>query len=274
MSPSTRVTRSVASAASRLATAAADEVVEHDDLGGTGVDELVDEGRADGAGASRDQHASSCQRGHRTDSSSAGRRRGRHRRHLDRTIPPWTARLWEAAARGRTATRRAAAPSVRGAAPLADAGGQLGDHAHERLALAAARATTCRRGGRRPCVAASAPTWPSTDVLAEVDAPVVDAEALLRVEVVPDEGTAGAADHHLADLGRAHPVDVDVGERAARQRQRDVADARPASTERVGADGRDARWGRVPRAGRSRGSRGRGEPGPRRRRRRAGPGRG
>ena len=33
------------------------------------------------------------------------------------------------------------------------------------------------------------------------------------LQVVPDQGAAGSADHHLADLGRAEPVDVDVRSR-------------------------------------------------------------
>ena len=54
-------------------------------------------------------------------------------------------------------------------------------------------------------------------LLGEVDAPVVHREPLLRVEVVPHERAARAADHHLADLGGAQPVDVHVGEAVIRQ---------------------------------------------------------
>ena len=46
---------------------------------------------------------------------------------------------------------------------------------------------------------------------------------------------ARAADDRGADLGGAQPVDVDVGERAVRQRQRQVAHAGAPGADRVGA---------------------------------------
>ena len=55
ISPSTSRTIPDASASREVFPPAADEVVEHDDLGRSGVDELIDDGRADGAGAAGDQ---------------------------------------------------------------------------------------------------------------------------------------------------------------------------------------------------------------------------
>ena len=137
---------------------------------------------------------------------------------------PPCGRGWRRPPRGRRARAARRAPSVRGGRP-------------SRM-LAANSVTICPSASRsgsagRPGVAEPVgdrrrPRGRSAvgaDCCGEVDAAVVDAEPLLRVEVVPDQRAPRAADHHLTDLGRAEPVDVDVGDRAARQRQGQVADA-------------------------------------------------
>ena len=95
-----------------------------------------------------------------------------------------------------------------------------------------------RRPGRR-CAAARCRSGSSSD-LGEVDAGVVEAEALRRLQVVPDDHLLGAADDHGADLGRAQPVDVKVGEATLPQRHRQVPDARVARTHRVDTRCREA----------------------------------
>ena len=168
---------------------------------------------------------------------------GRHRTSSSRgsgwatsTSAPRARRLVPAAS-STDSTRSPAAPSVPDGPALADAGGELADHHPERLALVQ---------GRRPGVAEPVvhrrrtPVGLVDGLLDEVHAAVVDAEPLLRVQVVPDQGPLAAADHHLADLGRAEPVDVDVRHGAVGQGQGQVADAGLAGAERVRALGGDA----------------------------------
>ena len=166
--------------------------------------------------------ASSCGRRGSRRPGAAALGQALRRRPRARTAPAARPRRRCAAARS---SRMLAANSV--------------DHRAERLALGQRRrpgvAEPVGDRGRGPVGAAS------TRLLVEVDAAVVDAEPLLRVEVVPDQRALGAADDHLPDLGRAQPVDVHVGDRAARQRQREVADAGLAGAERVGAVRGDAR---------------------------------
>ena len=121
---------------------------------------------------------------------------------------------------------------------LADAGRELRDHLAQGLVV---------RQRRRPGVAEAVrdrrvpPVGGRGRLVGQVDAPVVDAERLLREEVVPHQRAAGPADDHLADLGGAEPVDVDVGEGAVAERQGEVADAGTSGTERIGPVGGDPR---------------------------------
>src|SRR4029453_1122777 len=73
----------------------------------------------------------------------------------------------------------------------------------------------------------------------QVDALVVHAEALGRVGVVPDGDASGTADDGGPDLGRAEPVDVDVGDATAGQGQGEVADTGVAHADGVGPLGAD-----------------------------------
>ena len=81
-----------------------------------------------------------------------------------------------------------------------------------------------------------------SDGSGQVDAPVVDAQALRRVEVVPDDHLLGATDERRAHLGRAQPVEVDVGDGVATERHREVADARVPGADRIRAERGDPRW--------------------------------
>jgi hypothetical protein len=58
----------------------------------------------------------------------------------------------------------------------------------------------------------------------DVDAAVVHAELLARLDVIVDEHTPAAADEHLADLDRREPVDVQVCDEARRIVQGQVGD--------------------------------------------------
>ncbi len=71
----------------------------------------------------------------------------------------------------------------------------------------------------------SLPVGRGAGLALEADAAVVDAEPLLGIQVIPDQGAPGAAHHQLADLGRTQPVDVDVGHGVVGQRERQVPDA-------------------------------------------------
>ena len=74
----------------------------------------------------------------------------------------------------------------------------------------------------------------------EVDAAVVDLDLLVGVEVVPDEHLLVAADQGLADLDRAEPVDVEMGdESVALELDGDIGDVFESALEVDGAVGRD-----------------------------------
>ena len=172
-----------------------------------------------------------------------------------------------------SSTRRPASPSVSGARRSRIAAANSATTPRERLAPRERRAPTMspiryemsasRRRRPRPGSRPSRST-PLSYRLSRCDG----------FEVVPDEHPRRAADDHRADLGGAQPVDVRVGDRAAVERQRQVADAGPAGADRVGALGGDGDGHAGRRGARSRGSRGRAGRGPRTRRRRAGRGRG
>src|SRR5205085_2138864 len=83
----------------------ADEVVEHDDLRGAGVDELLDDGRPDGPGAAGHEEAAAVDL-HRA-----------HRSHRSGTTAPWNSRLRDAASR-MSSTRRPERQSVAPARPV------------------------------------------------------------------------------------------------------------------------------------------------------------
>ena len=226
-SPSTQVHPAAGERVVEVGPATADQVVEHVDVRDARVEQLVDDVEPIVPAPPVTRTVGACERAHAdlppADGSSAA---------TALMAAPRAARGCPLAASSTESTRSPASPSVRGGRRFADGGGELGRPSGERLALGQ------RRG---PDVAE-----PVGDVAAlgarrvvrglevQVDAAVVDAQPLLRVEVVPDEGALRAADHHLADLGRAEPVDVDVGDGAAGERHRQVADARLARAERIG----------------------------------------
>ena len=207
--------------------ASADQVVEHVDPPGAGGEQMVHNGGPDGSGSAGDQDRGPLQCAHRASLQlkfvscyDAG--------------SPVRAEAVADRLQHRQYAEAGGAAGPRGPL-LPDAAGEFGHHLAEGLVFGQCRGPGVTQPvGNGRCL--SVRRGPGLRV--QADPAVVDAEPLLGIQIVPDQGAPGAADHQLPDLGGAQPVHVDVGHGVVGQRERQVADAGVAGSQGIRAVGR------------------------------------